>query len=249
MGPCVSSPGADPFRVMQYRGVAVPEPHLADAPTRRLPTESDVTLSVFFVLLLASTLLAWPLRDTGAAPAIVALRLLTVAVGVAVLLPERGFAIAAALAAAGIVAGEFTTGDRGALELVSRIAFDAVTCGALLGRAFRRGRVTFHRVLGAVSAYVLIAVAWGTGYQLVLVLRPGALQCASGPASPDDAMWLSFVTITTTGYGDVLPVARVARSLAALEALVGVLYPGILIARLVSLLQGPASHDDPGGAG
>ncbi len=226
----------------------MPEAHLAEAPPRRVRGDNDVTLSIFFVLLLASTLLTWPLRDTGAAPALVVLRVVTLAVGVVVLLPERGFAVAAALAGAGVVAGELTTGDRGALELVSRIAFEAVTCGALLGRAFRRGRVTFHRVLGAVSAYLLLGIAWGTAYQLVLVLRPGALQCASGPASLDDAMWLSFVTITTTGYGDVLPVARAARSLAALEALVGVLYPGILIARLVSLLQGPAPGADPGGA-
>ncbi len=227
---------------VQNRGVAVPEPHLADAPPRRLRPESDAALSVFFVLLLASTLLAWPLRDTGAEPAVVVLRLLTVGVGVVVLLPDRGFAIAAAFAGAGVVAGELTSGDRGALELLSRIAFHAVICGALLGRAFRPGRVTFHRILGAVSAYVLLAVAWGTAYQLVLVLRPGAIQAGSGPASLDDAMWLSFVTITTTGYGDVLPVAKVARSLAALEALVGVLYPAVLIARLVSLVQAPPAH-------
>ncbi len=235
--------------LVQNAGVAAPEPHLAAAPPRRRRGEGDGTLSVFFVLLLASTLLAWPLRDTGAAWAVVALRLFTLAVGVAVLAPERGYAVAAVLAAVGVAAGELAVGGRGALELASRIAFYGIACAALLGRAFRSGRVTFHRILGAVSAYVLLAVAWGTAYQLVLVLRPGALQCGAGPASLDDAMWLSFITLTTTGYGDVLPVAKVARSLAALEALVGVLYPGILIARLVSLMQGPgATQEGPGGA-
>ena len=53
-------------------------------------------------------------------------------------------------------------------------------------------------------------------------------------------MWLSFITLTTTGYGDVLPRSEMARSLAVIEAIVGVLYPAILISRLVSLVQG---HD------
>jgi voltage-gated potassium channel Kch len=53
-------------------------------------------------------------------------------------------------------------------------------------------------------------------------------------------MWLSFITITTTGYGDVLPASPLARSLAALEAMVGVLFPAIFISRLVSLVQGGA---------
>ena len=58
------------------------------------------------------------------------------------------------------------------------------------------------------------------------------------------AMWLSFITITTTGYGDVLPASDLARSLAALESFVGVLYPAILISRLVSLAQGPSPADE-----
>ena len=50
-----------------------------------------------------------------------------------------------------------------------------------------------------------------------------------------DWVYFSFVTLTTVGYGDITPVARAARSLAMLEALVGQLYPAIIIARLVSL--------------
>ena len=51
------------------------------------------------------------------------------------------------------------------------------------------------------------------------------------PSSP----YFSFVTLTTLGYGDTVPVHPVARSLAIAEALVGQLYPAILIGRLVSL--------------
>jgi voltage-gated potassium channel Kch len=57
-------------------------------------------------------------------------------------------------------------------------------------------------------------------------------------------MWLSFATITTVGYGDVLPVTPLARTLAALEALTGVLYPSVLIGFLVS--QAAASRPSKG---
>jgi hypothetical protein len=48
-------------------------------------------------------------------------------------------------------------------------------------------------------------------------------------------IYFSFVTLTTVGYGDMAPIHPLTRSLATLEALVGQLYPAILIARLVSL--------------
>jgi hypothetical protein len=131
------------------------------------------------------------------------------------------------------------SGESGPLVLGARVLFHALVCAALLARVFRPGRVTVHRLLGAVAVYVLLAVTWGTAYQLLLALRPEAIRGVAGPASLDEAMWLSFVTITTTGYGDVVPVAALPRSLAALEAMVGVLYPAILISRLVSLVQPP----------
>jgi voltage-gated potassium channel Kch len=48
-------------------------------------------------------------------------------------------------------------------------------------------------------------------------------------------MYFSFVTLTTVGYGDITPAILASRSMANLEALVGQLYPAILIARLVSM--------------
>ena len=58
-------------------------------------------------------------------------------------------------------------------------------------------------------------------------------------------MYFSFVTLTTVGYGDISPVARAARSLAMLEALIGQLYPAVILARLVSLPRdGPPPSGD-----
>ena len=230
-----------PIRLVQNASpVAVPEQHAsAPSPHPRRGAESDVVLSVFLVLLLATTVMVWPLRDSGADWVVTVLRVLTLLAGVAAVAPDRVYAIGAAVAALVVGYGQLVIGDRGPLLLASRLVFFSVIGVALLARVFRPGRVTVHRLLGAVSVYVLLAVDWGTAFQLLLVLRPEAILGGSGPASLDEAMWLSFVTITTTGYGDILPASAFARSLAALEAIVGVLYPAILISRLVSLVQGP----------
>src|SRR5262245_11016753 len=86
----------------------------------------------------------------------------------------------------------------------------AVTLGTIVARAvFRRGRVTYHRIVGAVLLYLLIAVGFGTLFAFVGLSIPNAFK---GVAFEDDAalaselFYLSFVTLTTTGYGDVVPV-------------------------------------------
>jgi hypothetical protein len=205
--------------------------------------ESDVALSVFLVLLLATTLMAWPLRDAGAGRLLTALRVLALVAGVVAVARDRLRGAAAVLAALAVAWAQAVSGERAPLLLATRLVFFAVVASSLLARVFGPGRVTLHRLLGAVAVYVLLAVGWGTGYELLTVLRPGAIVRGDGPATLDEAMWMSFVTLTTTGYGDVLPVSGLARSLAALEAMVGVLYPAILISRLVSLAQGPAAGD------
>ena len=116
----------------------------------------------------------------------------------------------------------------------------------VLGQTLRRGPVTFHRLQGAVAAYLLLGVVWADAYALVELLRPGAF---SGPLNPADGprafFYFSFVTLATVGYGDVLPVHPVARSLATLEAVTGTLYVAILVARLVSLAVRPGQGAHP----
>lgn len=116
--------------------------------------------------------------------------------------------------------------------LFSLLLFLAV----VLGQTLRAGPVTFHRLLGAVAAYLLLGIIWAYAYELVALLRPpafsGAVNLADGPRA---FYYFSFVTLTTVGYGDVLPLHPAARSLAMLEAVTGPLYLAILVARLVSL--------------
>jgi hypothetical protein len=115
----------------------------------------------------------------------------------------------------------------------------------VLTRVFQPGPVTWHRIQGAVAAFLLFGLAWAQAYEFVEALAPGAFEfprgdlAAAGWFSP--MLYYSFITLTTLGYGDILPVHPVARSLAMFEALMGQLYPAILIAKLVSL-QVTAEH-------
>jgi len=114
----------------------------------------------------------------------------------------------------------------------------------VLAQTLRTGPITFHRIQGAVAAYLLLGIIWAYADSLVALLRPGAF---SGAISPGDGprawFYFSFVTLTTVGYGDVLPVHPAARSLAILEAVTGPLYLAILVARLVSVAVAPGKAE------
>jgi hypothetical protein len=128
--------------------------------------------------------------------------------------------------------------------ILSLLLFLAV----MLVQTLRAGPVTRHRLEGATAAYLLLGVIWAHAYALVAALHPGAFGGAVGGGDgPRAWFYFSFVTLTTVGYGDVLPVHPAARSLAALEAVTGPLYLAILIARLVSLSAVPEGGGSRGG--
>jgi hypothetical protein len=105
--------------------------------------------------------------------------------------------------------------------------------------------------MGGVAGYLLIGVTWAFAYMLLVEEVPDAIHFPSSFAAipagePTRLVYFSFVTLTTVGYGDAYPVHRVARSLAIAEALIGQLYPAILIASLVGMaLQARFSTGDP----
>lgn len=108
-------------------------------------------------------------------------------------------------------------------------------------------RTVHARILGAVVLYLLLGMLWGFMYFGLHSLRPDAFVGAAD-SETGIARWVyfSFVTLTTLGYGDITPVTRAARSLAMLEALVGQLYPAIILGRLLSLpADERASPDSP----
>jgi hypothetical protein len=113
----------------------------------------------------------------------------------------------------------------------------------VLVQVFSRGIINGHRIRGAVAVYLLVGLSWAWIYRLSLLLAPGAIVVANSPdqnlLAGTHLVYFSFTTLTTVGYGDIVPVHAIVRSLANLEALIGQLYPVILIGRLISPGGGP----------
>jgi hypothetical protein len=125
---------------------------------------------------------------------------------------------------------------KGVLTLLSTVAFLLI----VLWWVYREGSVTGHRVRGAIAAYLLIAVCFSLAYDLIEYVHPGSftlpLEGAQGMQTRSALfLYFSVVTLTTVGFGDIAAVHPIARSLVMAEALVGQLYPAILLARLVTL--------------
>jgi hypothetical protein len=115
----------------------------------------------------------------------------------------------------------------------------ALTLGWIVARAvFGPGRVNYHRVVGAILLYLLIALTFATLFAFAGLLLTDAfagLAMVDTPALASNLIYFSFVTLTSTGYGDVVPVHPIARSLCNVETIIGQLYPATLPARLVTL--------------
>lgn len=115
----------------------------------------------------------------------------------------------------------------------------AVTLGWVVARAvFAAGSITYHRIIGAVLLYLLIAVTFASLFVFVDLIFPKAfsgLTVSDSPGLASDLIYFSLVTLTSTGYGDIFPVHPIARSLCNLETIIGQLYPATLLARLVTL--------------
>jgi hypothetical protein len=125
-------------------------------------------------------------------------------------------------------------------DTVLKLSGMAILVVMTLKQTFLPGQVNVHRVMGGVAAYLLIGVTWAFGYKLLLEEIPEAIHFQSSFAGiatgePARLLYFSFATLTTLSYGDAYPVHRVARSLAIAEALIGQLYPAILIATLVGM--------------
>ncbi len=137
-----------------------------------------------------------------------------------------------------IVPGRAITG----LWYVSAVAFLSLLIGVLIKQVFRAGAVTGHRIRGAIAAYLLIGITWTYIYALIALFSKDAFSFPpSVTAQPGESehqaalVYFSFITMATLGYGDIVPVHPMARMFAMGEALIGLLYPATLLARLVSL--------------
>jgi len=110
----------------------------------------------------------------------------------------------------------------------------------LLRFVLRAPSVNVEVLCASISAYLMLGLMWTMAYWLVDQLTPGgafSFNTSAGAQSMNEfnALYFSFITLSTVGYGDITPVSKIARWLAAMEAMTGLLYMTVLIARLVSL--------------
>jgi len=105
----------------------------------------------------------------------------------------------------------------------------------ILKRLLQTSRVTMDIVKGGICVYLLLGYAWALFYGIVYTLEPNAFSSALiTEDSRLNILYFSFVTLSTLGFGDIVPVNEIASVLTILEALVGQLYPAVFMALLVS---------------
>ena len=123
------------------------------------------------------------------------------------------------------------------LFLIGGILFVLFVIVNLLRFVLTAGSVNTEVLSASISAYLLLGLLWTFAYWLVAELVPNAFSFSGADTSLKgfNGLYFSFITMSTVGYGDITPVAKVARMLAAMEAITGLLYVAVLIARLVSL--------------
>ncbi len=125
---------------------------------------------------------------------------------------------------------------------------------SILGYVLRSGSVTIDRIFAAVCVYMLIGFGWTFAYALLEEIVPGSF-APLPQTGPTDYVahilglrYFSFMTLTTVGYGDIIPRSAAARTMAVIEAVMGQIYLTVLVARLVGLhivyTIGQHSHKD-----
>ena len=149
--------------------------------------------------------------------------------------------VIALLLAAGTVGSEFVAVRFNMPEhMITSVAFGAAFYAAaivyLLGYVFRREVMTADKLYGAAAAYLMTGVMWAYFYGLVQHAIPESFSAGGKQSlSVIDLIYFSFTVLTSTGFGDILPVSPVARSVTVLEQVAGMLFVAILIARLAGI--------------
>ena len=110
----------------------------------------------------------------------------------------------------------------------------------LLGFILRASRVNSEILCAGVTTYLMLGWLWAFAYTLAARAFPDSFVFTAGPTSFRSmegfrSLYFSYATLTTVGYGDIIPVSNEARMLAMAEAMAGVFYVTLMIARLIAL--------------
>ncbi len=205
----------------------------------------DPSLTVLLILEFSFLFVASPLAAKGVpfAWAVGEALVLAVLVIVVLLSHRRGAFLVILLGVVGTLAGLVPAPDWPAASLALGRGGNILMFGALTWvvahSVYAPGRISSHRLQGAVVVYLNIATIFASAYRLIWEFVPSAFAGVPppgrGPREIAAMLYFSFTTLTTTGYGDIVAIDPFARSLVNLEAIIGQLYLAITVARLVTL--------------
>ena len=216
-------------------------------------------LTAVLVIEVLLIFVAVPLVTMGVLPELVVALMFFVLVMAILVVTSRSYYVSALVIVAVVLTpfGAFVQADHPSLltECLSaggRLLGISALSYVIMRAVFASGRITLHRVQGAVVLYLNFALFFSILFRFIETLAPGALHGLSEGATratSGEFIYFSFTTLTTAGYGDITPVQAFARSLSNFEAIIGQLYPATLLARLVSLelehrRQSKSSHAD-----
>ncbi len=117
------------------------------------------------------------------------------------------------------------------MNLLLDAVFTAWAIILLMKSMFRARRVTADTIVGGICVYLLIGLLWALVYILLNNLKSGVISFEGDPS----LFYFSFTTLTTLGYGDIVPKGRFVMMLANFEAISGQIFLAVFIARLVGL--------------
>ncbi|HSR69051.1 MAG TPA: ion channel [Acidobacteriota bacterium] len=200
---------------------------------------------LFLFLSLLALLLLAPVVNLGPGAAVMFLLLqsITLIAGISAL-RFRGRSLPAAVVlavlqlAASVAALAYQYPMARYLALIFIILFYLYLLAHVLSYVLSREGRGVDRIIGGLSAYLLMGVAWGFLYILIEAAAPGSFATpgtdfpVDGAGRPD-LIYFSFVTLTTLGFGEIVPASPLVRPITILEALAGVFFMAVLVARLV----------------
>lgn len=205
----------------------------------------DPLLTVLTILLALLLFVIAPLhaagiaqsQDVGFAVALVVIVTVLFAYGIsaAVVVMLAGFGLAVA---ATVLRHRHQTPLDLYLDATAWILLGLALSWVVARAVFGPGRITYHRIMGAILLYLTIGVTFVALYTFVGLLIPDSFSGMSlkdNPTFASTMIYFSFGTLTTAGSADISPLHPIARSLTNVEAMIGQLYPATLLARIVTL--------------
>ena len=150
----------------------------------------------------------------------------------------RTLVVALIMAAPALIRLFFPSVEVDEITLIFNAGFLGFVIFVLLKRLFLTSIITMDVIYAAVAVYLLIGMFWGLTFTVLEFVQAGSFslpQNAGYAVFGQDLLYYSFVTMTTIGYGDIIPLSQPAKFLSVFEAMVGQIYLTVLVARLVGL--------------